>query len=96
MRRRVIKQGHNTLTMTLPSTWTKKLNISAGDELELEEKENGLLLTTEKKLNSGKRAEFDITEMDIPTIWKYFMSVYREGYDEVRVYFDSLKTLDSP
>jgi phosphate uptake regulator len=96
MRRRVIKQGHNTLTMTLPSTWTKKLNISAGDELELEEKQNGLFLTTEKKLNAGKRAEFDITDMDIPTIWKYFMSVYREGYDEVRVYFDSLKTLDSP
>ncbi len=96
MRRKVIKQGHNTLTMTLPSNWTKKLKISAGDELELEEKQNGLFLTTEKRLNSGKRAEFNITDMDIPTIWKYFMSVYREGYEEVKVYFDSLKTLDYP
>ncbi len=96
MRRKVIKQGHNTLTITLPSNWTKKLNISAGDELEIEEKHSGLHLTTEKKLNSGKKAEFDITKMDIPTIWKYFMAVYREGYDEVRVYFDSIKTLDSP
>lgn len=96
MRRRVIKQGHNTLTVTLPSEWTKKHNISPGDELELEEKQNALYLTTEKKLNQGKKAEFDITEMDIPTIWKYFMSVYREGYDEVKVYFDSMKTLDFP
>ena len=96
MRRKVIKQGHNTLTVTLPSNWTKKLNISAGDEIELDEKENGLYLTTEKKLNQGKKTEFDITDMDIPTIWKYFMSVYREGYDEVKVYFDSIKTLDFP
>jgi phosphate uptake regulator len=96
MRRKVIKQGHNTLTITLPSNWTKKLNISAGDELELEEKHTGLHLTTDKKINSGRKAEFDITNMDIPTIWKYFMAVYREGYDEVRVYFDSIKTLDMP
>lgn len=96
MRRKVIKQGHNTLTITLPSNWTKKLNISAGDELELEEKHTGLHLTTEKRLNSGRKAEFDITKMDIPTIWKHFMAVYREGYDEVRVYFDSIKTLDFP
>jgi len=96
MRRKVIKQGHNTLTITLPSNWTKKLNISAGDELELEEKHTGLHLTTEKRLNSGRKTEFDITKMDIPTIWKHFMAVYREGYDEVRVYFDSIKTLDFP
>jgi phosphate uptake regulator len=96
MRRRVIKQGHNTLTVTLPSDWTKKHKISPGDELELDEKPQGLFLTTEKKLKENARADFDITDMDIPTIWKYFMAVYREGYDEVKVYFDSMKTLDFP
>ena len=95
MRRKVIKQGHNTLTMTLPSNWTKKLNISPGDELELEERQNGLFLTTEKKLKQGRKAEFDITNMDIPTIWKYFMAVYREGYDEVLVKFSD-KKLENP
>ena len=37
MKRRVIKQGHNTLTITLPSEWVKKLNIQSGEELDLSE-----------------------------------------------------------
>ena len=28
MKRKIIKQGHNTLTVTLPSKWVKKLNIN--------------------------------------------------------------------
>ena len=29
MKRRIIKQGHNTLTMTLPSKWVKKYTVNA-------------------------------------------------------------------
>jgi phosphate uptake regulator len=95
MRRKIIKQGHNTLTITLPSEWTRKFNLQAGSEIELIERENGLFLSTEKNGDS-KRAEFDITGMDIPTIWKYFMAVYREGYDEVRVKFPPNIEMDNP
>lgn len=96
MRRKVIKQGHNTLTVTLPSKWTKDLNINPGDEIELIEKENGILLTSEKHNGERKIIEFDISNMDIPTIWKYFMSVYREGYDELKVKFNPKLELESP
>jgi phosphate uptake regulator len=34
--------------------------------------------------------------MDIPTIWKYFMAVYREGYSEVIVKFDPKKEFENP
>jgi phosphate uptake regulator len=95
MKRRIIKQGHNTLTITLPSDWTRKYNISAGQEIDLNEKENGLFLSTEKNF-SGKKAEFDISGMDIPTIWKYFMAVYREGYDEILVRFKENVVFESP
>jgi len=96
MRRKVIKQGHNTLTVTLPSKWTKDLNINPGDEIELIEKEKGILLTSEKHNGNARRAEFDISGMDIPMIWKYFMSVYREGYDELKVKFNPKMELESP
>ena len=96
MKRRVIKQGHNTLTITLPSKWVKELNIRAGDEIELIEKNKSILLTSEKHNGEVKRAEFDITDMDIPTIWKHFMSVYREGYDEIKVRFDPKSESESP
>jgi len=34
--------------------------------------------------------------MDIPTVWKYFMSVYREGYDEVLIKYSADTRLESP
>ena len=37
MKRKIIKQGNNTLTITLPKNWTEKKNIKAGDEIELSE-----------------------------------------------------------
>lgn len=95
MRRKIIKQGHNTLTITLPSEWARRFNLEAGKEVELDEKDNGLFITTEK---SGKHTstQFNITNMDIPTIWKYFMAAYREGYSEIRVNFDPKSMFDSP
>lgn len=95
MKRKIIKQGHNTLTVTLPSKWVKHFNLQAGDEIDLLEKENGLFLTTEKKFESLK-TEININDFDIPTIWKYFMAVYREGYDEVKVKFSPDKELENP
>lgn len=95
MKRKIIKQGHNTLTITLPSEWTKRFNIDAGSEIEIIEKDNGLLLTTDKN-GHEKKAEFNIDTMDIPTIWKYFMAVYREGYDTVLVKFSPDIDIESP
>ena len=95
MKRKVIKQGHNTLTITIPSKWVKNFNLKAGDEIDLIEKDNGLFLTTEKRTDFSK-TEIDISGLDLPVIWKYLMSVYREGYDEILVKFDSNIKLDSP
>ncbi len=95
MRRKVIRQGHNTLTITLPTSWAKNFNLKAGDELELVERDNGLFLSTERK-DDRKVALIDIEGLDIPTIWKYIMAVYREGYDEVQVKFNPNQIYDSP
>lgn len=95
MKRKIIKQGHNTLTLTLPSDWAKKMNLSAGTEVDVTDRDNGLFISTEKQ-STHKKAEFDITNMDVPTIWKYFMAVYREGYSEVRVKFNPKANLENP
>jgi len=95
MKRKIIRQGHNTLTITLPSDWTKKYNVSAGNEIDLIEKDNGLFISTEKR-NKERKISFDITDMDIPTIWKHFMGIYREGYDEIEIKFNDKLNLDNP
>ncbi|PIN88500.1 hypothetical protein COU61_04685 [Candidatus Pacearchaeota archaeon CG10_big_fil_rev_8_21_14_0_10_35_13] len=95
MKRKIIKQGHNTLTITLPSKWVKQLNLKPGSEVELLEVDGGLHISTEKN-NEIKVAEFDVSQMDIPTIWNYFMGVYRGGYDEITVKFNPEEKTDNP
>lgn len=86
MKRKIIKQGHNTLTVTLPSNWAKRFRLKQGEEIDVLERDNGLFLSTEKQFEN-LTAEIDISDLDVPSIWKYFMAVYREGYDEVKVMF---------
>ena len=46
MKRRIVKQGHNTHTITLPSQWVKLNNLKSGQELDVVEQENRLIITT--------------------------------------------------
>jgi len=87
MKRRIIKQGHNTLTITLPSKWAQRFNLRSGDEVDVSDRDNGLYISTEKHDDTLK-AVIDIKGLDVPTIWKYLMAVYREGYDEVKIIYD--------
>ncbi|MFA5855931.1 MAG: AbrB/MazE/SpoVT family DNA-binding domain-containing protein [Candidatus Pacearchaeota archaeon] len=87
MKRRIIKQGHNTLTITLPSEWSKKLNLQAGDEVDLLE-ESGTLVINGKQNNGFKSTTLDITGFSVPMLWRFFQSAYREGYDEIRIKYD--------
>ena len=95
MKRKVIRQGHDTLTVTLPKVWTRRFELKAGDEIEMLDKDNGIFISTEKSVE-GRSANIDISKMDVPTIWKYFMGIYREGYDEVKVNFSPGTRLDNP
>lgn len=90
MKRRIIKQGHNTLTMTLPSEWAKKLNINAGDEIDVFDS-SGSLIINGKQNGHDKRAIIDINGLSIPMLWRFFQSAYREGYNEIKLVYDSSK-----
>ncbi len=90
MKRKIIKQGHNTLTMTLPSKWVKKLNLKAGDEIDLSEKENVLVVNGEKN-DEDKKCIIDITNFTVPLLWRYFQSAYRSGHNEIKIVFDADK-----
>lgn len=95
MQRKIIKQGHNTLTITLPSEWAKRFNLAAGKEIDMIERDNGLFVSVEKN-GEYKKAEFNIDGKNIPTLWKYFMAVYREGYDELLVRFTPETSVENP
>ena len=90
MKRKIIRQGHNTLTITLPSEWVKKLNLHDKDEIEVTEKNNLLIINADENPKE-KSAVIDITDFTIPMMWRYFQAAYRAGCDEIKVIFDPNK-----
>ena len=95
MIRKVIKQGHNTLTVTLPSKWVKRFNLTAGREINLIERENGLFISSEK-LDSQGKIEIDIQGLSTHLIWNHLTTAYRAGYDTIVVKFEPDAEYDSP
>jgi len=86
MKRKVIKQGPSTLMVSLPSKWVKEHNIEQGNEVELEDVPDGLLIkTTQLKLKS---INLDVSGPP-KLIRRYMDNLYRKGYDEMRLEFDN-------
>jgi phosphate uptake regulator len=90
MKRKIIKQGHNTLTVTLPTEWTKKLNLQAGNEIDISEN-NGTLVINSRQNNEFKTTTINIDGLSVPMMWRFFQAAYREGYDEIKVFYDPKK-----
>src|SRR3989338_5785197 len=91
MKRRVIKQGNNTLTITLPRKWAEKHGIKAGEEIEVEEKSETLLISS----SNGKQIatkEIDLSDFG-PLIPRVIYALYKKGYDKIHLQFSDKSAL---
>ncbi|MFH1211491.1 MAG: AbrB/MazE/SpoVT family DNA-binding domain-containing protein [Candidatus Woesearchaeota archaeon] len=90
MKRKLVRQGAATMMVSLPAKWLKEHKLEKGDEIEIEETDKGLLLTT--KAGSGKSETtiklINMTESSIRTL---ITNTYRAGFDRVKVVFDNEK-----
>jgi phosphate uptake regulator len=93
MKRKVIQQGHNALTITLPSKWIKKCNILSKDFLNIEEQGNALVVSTEKGYSEASSIKFDITGLHERAIDRVIRALYQKGADEVILTYDNKETL---
>ena len=98
MKRKIIKQGLGGNTIFLPIGWVRRNNLKAGDEIDIQEKENDLLIIGDKK-QKIKTKEIIIGDTDnnaqIRTI---IASLYKAGYQEIVLHFEKLppmKTLNA-
>ena len=82
MKRRIIKLGQATYVASLPSKWIRKHNLEKGDYLEVKEKDNSLIVSTEKLLDT-KSIEIAVPKEDL-FLKRYILAPYKFGYDEVK------------
>jgi len=84
MKRKVIKQGNNTLTITLPRDWTEKFGVKVGDEVDLEERGRQLLLESSKPIALDK-IQIDAMDMDEKVLRWVMSAAHKSGYDEIEI-----------
>ena len=91
MKRKIVKHGNATLTVSLPSRWVKKYHLKKGDEIELTEKENNLILGSEKE-EFSKKIEINIDNLYPPYLLGWVLgSLYKKGFDEIVLRYERPK-----
>jgi len=86
MKRKVIKQGNGTLTITLPKKWTEEMGLKGGEEIDVEEKEGNISVRAKKNLKFDE-ISVDITNFDRTAIIFYIRYLYRNGFNTIRLRF---------
>jgi len=91
MRRKIIKQGHNTLTITLPAKWVSDNSIKAGEEIEIDESDKKCLriLPSSHHNPEEKSIQIDVSGLDHNTIRQKLRSAYKLGYEEIALTFEN-------
>ena len=86
MKRKVIQIAGSTQLISLPRKWAQSFNIKKGEELEISEQGNKLIVATELKPEK-QEIEIDVTDLDRSSILHTVRSLYRRGFDSIRVNF---------
>ena len=91
MKRSVILMGGRTFVLSLPSQWVKKYSIQKGEELDLEENGNSIIVRTDK-FSSGKEVELDFSNLDI-VLGRAVGAIYKAGYAKAKIHFKTKEQL---
>jgi len=93
MKRKVIQLAGKTSVISLPKKWVEKYGIKRGDELEIEERANNLVISTQRPL-SMESIDIDVTEMPKQLIEVSIKGAYKAGYEEIKLIFKNRETRD--
>ncbi len=92
MKRKVVKHGPSTLTISLPSKWCKENKIEEGNELEIKELESNLIIKS-RESNDNKTIKLDLSGFGQMTS-RILTAFYREGYDGFELKYSTSEELD--
>jgi len=86
MQRKLIKQGDGALTVTLPKKWTKEKNLEAHDIVDIDETEDGIVISAVGK-KKEKTITVDVSEYNTRMIMNIIYQSYRLGFDTISLSF---------
>ncbi len=87
MQRKLVRQGENALTVTLPARWLKEQQMEAGDVVEVAERDIGIFVS--KSSGGLKRTTIALSGNSKSFLRTVLSSAYKAGYDEITLHFSS-------
>lgn len=92
MKRKLIQMAGKTMVVSLPSAWVKKYNLKKGEEIDLQEEGNTVLVRTVKSVKPEGRPRIDISSTG-SLLLRILAGLYKSGYDEFELVFDDPQVL---
>ena len=92
MKRKVIQIANSTQLISLPRKWSQKYGVMKGDEIDVEENGNQLLIRTDKDSHI-EELDIDASKLTPFLADRLIARAYQKGYDVVRVRYDNTEQL---
>lgn len=89
MKRKLMKVGDSSALISLPYKWVQENNLKKGDELDVTEKGNTLVIGAET--TKSREGSFDFSSYPLFLIQKMIARIYEMGYDKVTIKYSTLE-----
>ncbi|MBT3297990.1 hypothetical protein HN385_03635 [archaeon] len=93
MKRKLIKQGYDALTLTLPRKWIRDNSLKPGDEIDIENSGKKLIIKCDSSF-SNKVKEIVLGKTNHYHLRSLIASTYKSGYDEIIIKFKDGRDLE--
>jgi phosphate uptake regulator len=90
MRRKLTPHGPSSMTVSLPPSWIKHNHLKKGEELEVIEEENNILIKPVTTTQDIKITEVSFVGIDKATSEDMILALHKKGYDEIKIIIDNL------
>tara|TARA_Y100000310_G_scaffold265358_2_gene276366 strand:+ start:1525 stop:2442 length:918 start_codon:yes stop_codon:yes gene_type:complete len=93
MKRKLVKQGPQSLVVSMPSEWIKKNKLKKGEEVELQEISNNIVVSGKEIVEPKVREPYvlNIEGKYDALVKRYLTMLYRLGYEEIIITFTKQK-----
>jgi phosphate uptake regulator len=94
MKRKIIKIADTTYVVSLPLKWVRERGIVKGQEVELQEENNNIIMSFGADSAHTYKYEIDVGNLvKVPD--RYVTALYRRGVDEITIRYSQPKTCNS-
>ena len=84
MERKLVKQGRNALTVTLPAQWLKRKGLKAGNSVDMDVGNSCVTINVGRKA-AAEETTVNVRDEERSFIWHKIIAAYIEGYDRITI-----------